>query len=187
MNPSRKTTDGSDDPWAGAVDPVSGPYADGGGGPGPGSPADEEKPHDDGDGENPADAPADSAPASPADRLAEEARRLAEVLAEQFDDVRHEVRDKVVEPLMRRHPDVAAHLGAAGTELLSAYRAFVSARERRWASRSAPAERVALDHDDEPDEADQPHEPHEPEGPAGSEGTGEAPGESADRRDDDSV
>ncbi|UGQ09997.1 DUF5304 domain-containing protein [Yinghuangia sp. ASG 101] len=150
MNPSRKTTDGSDDPWADVVDPVSGDtergdpddtgaHPPGGGGDTGAAPGD----------------PADPGPASPADRLADEARRLAEVLVEQLGDVRDEVHGKVVEPLLRRHPDVAAHLGAAGSELLSAYRAFVAARERRWASRSAPTERVALDLDDDADAPDE--------------------------------
>lgn len=155
MKPSRKTTDGSDDPWADVVDPVSGSLSGGGGASAPRPPAEEEPdaPAEDGDADT---ASADAGPASPADRLAEEARRLAEVLVEQLGDVRDEVQGKVVEPLLRRHPDVAAHLGAAGSELLSAYRAFIAARERRWASRSAPTERVALDLDDESDEPDEP-------------------------------
>lgn len=183
MKPSRKTTDGSDDPWADVVDPVSG-------GAGHGEPDDAgaHAPAEHGgdtdsdtetDTEAGTEADADAAsgesadpgpPASPADRLAEEARRLAEALVEQFGDVRDEVHGKVVEPLLRRHPDVAAHLGAAGSELLSAYRAFVAARERRWASRSAPTERVALDVDDEAD-TDEPGAPderaakHDPEAP----------------------
>lgn len=173
MKPSRKTTDGSDDPWADVVDPVP---ASGDRGVTAPRPSDEDDPDTahggpddagvetvgDGDTDTAHDIPADHRPASPADRLADEARKLAEVLVEQLGDVRDEVHDKVVGPLLRRHPDVAAHLGAAGSELMSAYRAFVAARERRWASRSAPTERVALDLDDE---ADEPNEPDEPDTP----------------------
>ncbi|MYW02623.1 hypothetical protein GT354_30995 [Streptomyces sp. SID3343] len=70
-------------------------------------------------------------------RLAEEARRLAESLVGQAESVREQV--------VRRHPDVAAHLAAAGAELASAYRAFVGDRERRWAARPAAKERIRLD------------------------------------------
>lgn len=78
---------------------------------------------------------------APGARLAEEARRLAESLAAQAGLVR----EQVVEPLLRKHPEVAAHLTAAGSELVSAYRAFVADRERRWAARPAPTERITLD------------------------------------------
>ncbi|MFI1381267.1 DUF5304 family protein [Embleya sp. NPDC020886] len=74
---------------------------------------------------------------APAARLAEEARRLAETLVEQADAVREQV--------VRRHPEVAAHLAAAGAELASAYRAFVGDRERRWAAKPAETERIRLD------------------------------------------
>jgi hypothetical protein len=73
-------------------------------------------------------------------RLAEEARRLAESLVGQAEAVREQV--------ARRHPEVAAHLAAAGTELASAYRAFVGDRERRWAARPAEKERIRLDEDE---------------------------------------
>lgn len=76
-----------------------------------------------------------------AERLAEEARRLAEAVAGKLG----EVRQRVVDPLLERHPEAAAHLSAAGSELLSAYRAFVTDKERRWASRPAPTQRVDLD------------------------------------------
>jgi len=54
----------------------------------------------------------------------------------------------VVDPrerLPRRHPEVAAHLAAAGAELANAYRAFVGDRERRWAARPTGTERIDLD------------------------------------------
>lgn len=76
-----------------------------------------------------------------AERLAEEARRLAEAVAGKLGDVRQ----RVVDPLLERHPEAAAHLSAAGSELLAAYRAFVAGKERRWASRPAPTQRVDLD------------------------------------------
>lgn len=80
---------------------------------------------------------ADKGDEAPAARLAEEARRLAETLVEQAGAVREQV--------VRRHPEVAAHLAAAGSELASAYRAFVGDRERRWAARPAETERIRLD------------------------------------------
>ncbi|MGW9213784.1 DUF5304 family protein [Embleya sp. NPDC055664] len=83
---------------------------------------------------------ADKGDQAPAARLAEEARRLAETLVEQAGAVR--------EQMARRHPEVAAHLAAAGTELASAYRAFVGDRERRWAAKPAESERIRLDDDE---------------------------------------
>ncbi|MFI6580631.1 DUF5304 family protein [Embleya sp. NPDC050493] len=80
---------------------------------------------------------ADKGDEAPAARLAEEARRLAETLVEQAGAVREQV--------VRRHPEVAAHLAAAGAELASAYRAFVGDRERRWAAKPAETERIRLD------------------------------------------
>ncbi|MET7300041.1 DUF5304 family protein [Embleya sp. NPDC005575] len=80
---------------------------------------------------------ADKGDEAPAARLAEEARRLAETLVEQAGAVREQV--------ARRHPEVAAHLAAAGAELASAYRAFVGDRERRWAAKPAETERIRLD------------------------------------------
>ncbi len=77
----------------------------------------------------------------PSARFAEEAPRLAESLAGQAEAVREQV--------ARRHPEVAAHLAAAGAELASAYRAFVGDRERRWAARPAEKERIRLDDEDE--------------------------------------
>jgi len=76
-------------------------------------------------------------PDAPAARLAEEARRLAESLVDQAGAVREQV--------ARRHPEVAAHLAAAGAELANAYRAFVGDRERRWAARPTGTERIDLD------------------------------------------
>ncbi|NUP34446.1 MAG: DUF5304 family protein [Streptomycetaceae bacterium] len=73
--------------------------------------------------------------------MAEEARRLAEAVAGKLGGVRQ----RVVDPLLERHPEAAAHLSAAGSELLAAYRAFVTDKERRWASRPAPTQRVDLD------------------------------------------
>lgn len=159
-----KSTDGPDDPWAGVADPVpgarsgadTGPRADGAPDEGPGE-GPEERPDDrredsDEDSDDAGhEAGADDVRPDPAERLAEEARRLAEAVAAQLGGVREEVREKVVDPLIRRHPEAAAHLGAAGAELLAAYRAFVADKERRWASRSAPAQRVDLDLD--PDDA----------------------------------
>lgn len=81
--------------------------------------------------------PEEGPPDAPAARLAEEARRLAESLIDQAGAVR--------EQMTRRHPEVAAHLAAAGTELANAYRAFVSERERRWAARPTGTERIDLD------------------------------------------
>lgn len=130
-----KTTDGPDDAWAGVADPVPGARP-GPGGDGP----------DGGRDDNPGGVRDDeSVPPEPADRLAEEARKLAEAVAAQLGGVREEVREKVVDPLIRRHPEAAAHLGAAGAELLAAYRSFVADKERRWASRAAPAQRVDID------------------------------------------
>ncbi|NUU26216.1 MAG: DUF5304 family protein, partial [Streptomycetaceae bacterium] len=96
----------------------------------------------------------------PAERLAEEARRLAEAVAGQLGEVRH----RVVEPLLRKHPDVAAHLGTAGYELMAAYRALVADKERRWASRAAPAERVDLDDDHHDRGEDDDHAPTRDDG-----------------------
>ncbi|WP_424636483.1 DUF5304 family protein [Embleya sp. AB8] len=87
---------------------------------------------------------ADRGDDAPAARLAEEARRLAEALVEQAGAVR--------EQMVRRHPEVAAHLAAAGSEfaaagseLAAAFRAFVGDRERRWAAKPAETERIRLD------------------------------------------
>jgi hypothetical protein len=167
-----KTTDG-EDPWASVSDPVpavhsgseaapveaasgeaaSDDEATAGAAPGDRLPAtdpgdrgpDDEPPYDDDRHDRP----------DPAERPADEARRLAEVVAGQLDEVRH----RVVEPLLRKHPDVAAHLGAAGQELMAAYRALVADKERRWASRSAPAERVDLDDDHHHDRGDDHDDP----------------------------
>jgi hypothetical protein len=73
--------------------------------------------------------------------LAEEAMKLAEVLIAQAG----EVKDKVVTPLVEKHPETAAHLAAAGTELAAAYRTFVADTERRWAARNAKTEKIDLD------------------------------------------
>jgi len=49
-------------------------------------------------------------------------------------------------PLRSKHPEVYGHLIAAGGELLAAYRAAVSASERRWASEKPSGnERIDLD------------------------------------------
>ncbi|MCF2531243.1 DUF5304 family protein [Yinghuangia soli] len=125
-----KTTDGPDDPWTGVADPIPGARTE----PGPDESGAREHPQD-GDRRE------------PGERLAEEARKLAEAVVGQLG----EVRQRVVEPLLRKHPEAAAHLGAAGFELMAAYRSFVADKERRWASRAAPAQRVDLDApDDEP-------------------------------------
>ncbi|MDI2126123.1 DUF5304 family protein [Yinghuangia seranimata] len=127
-----KTTDGADDAWAAVADPLPGAREDADGPRGErGERAGAEPP------------PSDGPRPDPADRLAEEARKLAEALAGQA----AVLRGRVVEPLVRKHPEAAAHLGAAGYELKAAYRAFVADKERRWASRAARAERVDLDDD----------------------------------------
>ncbi|MGW0664915.1 DUF5304 family protein [Streptodolium elevatio] len=142
-----KSTDGSDDPWAGVADPVPGARS-GRAGDGPDDRQDDggDASRDDGRADGPGGGYDGGRPRpESADRLAEEARRLAEAVAAQLGGVREEVREKVVEPLIRRHPEAAAHLGAAGAELLAAYRSFVADKERRWASRAAPAQRVDID------------------------------------------
>ncbi len=49
-------------------------------------------------------------------------------------------------PLRSKHPEVYGHLIAAGGELLAAYRAAVSASERRWTSEKPSGnERIDLD------------------------------------------
>ncbi|GAA4954747.1 hypothetical protein GCM10023205_15680 [Yinghuangia aomiensis] len=108
---------------------------DSGGGAAPGPDADAAGESDRSDQSDHADR-ADSA-----ERLAEEARRFAEAVAGKLGGVRQ----RVVDPLLERHPEAAAHLSAAGSELLAAYRAFVTDKERRWASRPAPTQRVDLD------------------------------------------
>lgn len=149
------TTGGTDDPWGSTADPIAGAGADRGDASDAGR-ADhhaDDTDHHDHSGDHSGDhagGPADGHRHDSSARLAEEARKLAGVVVGHLGDVRGEVREKVVEPLMRKHPEVAAHLGAAGYELKSAYRAFLADRERRWASRAAPAQRVALDRDDEP-------------------------------------
>ncbi|WP_052432745.1 DUF5304 family protein [Streptacidiphilus carbonis] len=49
-------------------------------------------------------------------------------------------------PLRAKHPEVYGHLIAAGGELLAAYRAAVSASEKRWtAEKPASSEQIDLD------------------------------------------
>ena len=49
-------------------------------------------------------------------------------------------------PLRSKHPEVYGHLIAAGGELLAAYRAAVTASERRWtASKPSGTEHIDLD------------------------------------------
>lgn len=49
-------------------------------------------------------------------------------------------------PLRSKHPEVYGHLIAAGGELLAAYRAAVTAAERRWTSeKPSDNERIDLD------------------------------------------
>ena len=49
-------------------------------------------------------------------------------------------------PLRSKHPEVYGHLIAAGGELLAAYRAAVSASEKRWtAEKPSSSEQIDLD------------------------------------------
>jgi hypothetical protein len=49
-------------------------------------------------------------------------------------------------PLRSKHPEVYGHLIAAGGELLAAYRAAVTASERRWSSdKPSGTEHIDLD------------------------------------------
>lgn len=61
--------------------------------------------------------------------LGEEVRKLWEVVHNHF-----------VDPVLRNYPEAAGHLGSAGLEVASAFRALLRAGEQRWTGKP-PAER----------------------------------------------
>ena len=100
-------------------------------------------------------------PSSPADLfgpeltpLVEEVRKFATSLGEKVTAASSAVSggdslgalQNLAAPLRSKHPEVYGHLIAAGGELLAAYRAAVSASERRWtAEKPASTEHIDLD------------------------------------------
>lgn len=79
-------------------------------------------------------------------------RRAAESAAEQWARQLAEGAKSVLGPVAERNPQVLEHLAAAGSELMSAYRAAVSDQEQRWTKRSTTAEEreVTVIRDDAP-------------------------------------
>ncbi|MEY9835954.1 DUF5304 family protein [Streptacidiphilus sp. EB103A] len=102
-----------------------------------------------------------SKPASPADffgpeltPLVDEVRRFATTLGEKVSAASTAASNgdslgalqNLAAPLRSKHPEVYGHLIAAGGELLAAYRAAVSASEKRWtAEKPASSEQIDLD------------------------------------------
>ncbi|MFC1406206.1 MULTISPECIES: DUF5304 family protein [Streptacidiphilus] len=100
-------------------------------------------------------------PASPADffgpeltPLVDEVRRFASTLGERVNAASAAASSgdslgalqNLAAPLRSKHPEVYGHLIAAGGELLAAYRAAVSASEKRWtAEKPASSEQIDLD------------------------------------------
>ncbi|TDT95636.1 hypothetical protein EDD99_7471 [Streptomyces sp. 846.5] len=100
-------------------------------------------------------------PASPADffgpeltPLVDEVRRFATTLGEKVSAASTAASNgdslgalqNLAAPLRSKHPEVYGHLIAAGGELLAAYRAAVSASEKRWtAEKPASSEQIDLD------------------------------------------
>ncbi|MCX4749564.1 DUF5304 domain-containing protein [Kitasatospora sp. NBC_01287] len=91
--------------------------------------------------------------------LVDEVRRLASAVGGQA--------ERLFGRVKAENPDVFAHLSAAGSELLAAYRAAVAGHERRW-SAPDPADSEPIDLDDED----------------GGGSTGEHAGERTDKRTD---
>ncbi|MFC5662089.1 DUF5304 family protein [Kitasatospora misakiensis] len=83
--------------------------------------------------------------------LVDEVRRFASAVGEKAQEASAETLISLAglaDRLREKQPEVYGHLAAAGTELLAAYRAAVTGRERRWtAGESARPERVDLDED----------------------------------------
>lgn len=104
---------------------------------------------------------ASAKPASPADffgpeltPLVDEVRRFATTLGEKVSAASTAASNgdslgalqNLAAPLRSKHPEVYGHLIAAGGELLAAYRAAVSASEKRWtAEKPASSEQIDLD------------------------------------------
>jgi hypothetical protein len=102
-----------------------------------------------------------SKPATPADffgpeltPLVDEVRRFATTLGERVSAASTAASNgdslgalqNLAAPLRSKHPEVYGHLIAAGGELLAAYRAAVSASEKRWtAEKPASSEQIDLD------------------------------------------
>jgi enterochelin esterase-like enzyme len=102
-----------------------------------------------------------SKPVSPADffgpeltPLVDEVRRFATTLGEKVSAASTAASNgdslgalqNLAAPLRSKHPEVYGHLIAAGGELLAAYRAAVSASEKRWtAEKPASSEQIDLD------------------------------------------
>ena len=102
-----------------------------------------------------------SKPASPADffgpeltPLVDEVRRFASTLGERVNAASTAASNgdslgalqNLAAPLRSKHPEVYGHLIAAGGELLAAYRAAVSASEKRWtAEKPSSSEQIDLD------------------------------------------
>lgn len=99
--------------------------------------------------------------ASPADffgpeltPLVDEVRRFASTLGERVNAASTAASNgdslgalqNLAAPLRSKHPEVYGHLIAAGGELLAAYRAAVSASEKRWtAEKPSSSEQIDLD------------------------------------------